>query len=72
MNGYDRQSVKVENYENRAFKKHPSGGEPYSSEDGLSQKLWSVVEREFGPNVADVLVKKLHQAVIDHVAHGSR
>jgi hypothetical protein len=29
--------------------------------------LWLIVEHELGPNAADVLADKLHQAVTDHM-----
>lgn len=66
------QPVKVENYLDRASKLYVKTDEPYSDSTPLPQKLWSVIDREFGPSVADVLAKKLHQAVIDHVTANGR
>jgi hypothetical protein len=65
-----RQTVKVEDLENRSYTKYADGEKPYADNDQLGQKLWSVVNAELGPNAADVLMRKLEQAVIDHVTKG--
>jgi hypothetical protein len=52
----------------RSFCVYAKGAEPYREEDHLAQKLWSIVNFEFGPNVADVLVTKLQCAVEAHVS----
>jgi hypothetical protein len=41
---------------------------PYSNQDTLSAKLWSVVHHEIGPNEADLVASKLVQAVEEHIA----
>jgi hypothetical protein len=41
---------------------------PYTDQDTLQQKLWSVVDREVGPNEADLVTAKLVQAVEEHIA----
>jgi uncharacterized protein (DUF2267 family) len=41
---------------------------PYTDQDTLQQKLWSVVDREVGPNEADLVTSKLVQAVEEHIA----
>ncbi|ANZ35216.1 hypothetical protein BBK82_03160 [Lentzea guizhouensis] len=46
------------------------GERPYADSDQLKQKLWAVVNAELGPNAADNLVGKLHQAVVDHIMKG--
>jgi uncharacterized protein (DUF2267 family) len=40
---------------------------PYTDQDTLQQKLWSVVDREVGPNEADLVTSKLVQAVEEHI-----
>lgn len=65
-----RQPITITDYEDRVLRKYEPGTEPYGKDDELKQKLWCVVAAEFGPNAADVLVKKLHQAVVDHVTNG--
>lgn len=64
------QTVHVDNYRNRVYSRYPAGAEPYSHQDTLDQKLWSVVNTELGPSAADVTTKKLVQAVLDHIAKG--
>jgi hypothetical protein len=56
----------------RAYQRYVPGNEPYGNLDQLSQKPWSVVHREFGPEVADVLTRKLEQAVVDHITKGGQ
>lgn len=56
----------------RAFCTYAGGEEPYDMRDGLAQKLWSVVNFEFGPNVADALVTKLMRAVEQHITKTGR
>jgi hypothetical protein len=66
-----RQTVQVTDYQTRAFQWYPAGQEPYdAAQDTLSQKLWSVVNAELGPNAADTLSHKLGQAVQDHITKG--
>ena len=62
-----RQVVPVEHYNARAFKIYPDGREPYDIQDTLAQKLWFVVNEEFGPSAADVLAHKLQKAVEHHI-----
>jgi hypothetical protein len=64
--------VAVENYLLRSFKAYRRGEEPYDMQDALGQKLWAVVAEEFGPNVADVLVTKLQDAVVHHITKTGR
>jgi hypothetical protein len=60
-------TVRVPNALDRAYKRYADGAWPYSVNDTLDQKLWSVVNRELGPGAADVLVQKLVQAVGVHI-----
>lgn len=66
-----RQIVPVDDYMMRAYARYPDGQRPYdAAQDTLEQKLWSVVKAELGPNAADVLARKLLQAVQDHITTG--
>ncbi|MEV8439132.1 hypothetical protein AB0425_17295 [Actinosynnema sp. NPDC051121] len=64
------QVVQVNDHEHRAHRRYDDNQKPYADSDQLSQKLWSVVNAELGPNAADVLARKLEQAVVDHVTKG--
>jgi len=64
------QVVKIEDHETRSYKKYDDNEKPYDDNDQLEQKLWSVVNAELGPGAADVLTRKLEQAVIDHILKG--
>lgn len=65
-----RQVVQINDRENRSFAAYSDDEKPYVDADQLGQKLWSVVNAELGPNAADVLARKLEQAVVDHVTKG--
>jgi hypothetical protein len=65
-----RQVVKIDDLETRSYTKYDDSEKPYADNDQLGQKLWSVVNAELGPNAADVLMRKLEQAVVDHVTKG--
>jgi hypothetical protein len=65
-----RQVVKIDDRANRNYGKYSDAEKPYADNDLLSQKLWSVVNAEFGPNAADLLMRKLEQAVVDHMVKG--
>lgn len=65
-----RQVVQVNDRLNRKHAGYSDDEKPYVDIDTLGQKLWSVVNAEFGPNAADILAGKLEQAVVDHVTKG--
>lgn len=62
----------IPDYQERAFVAYDAHTAPYQPDDTLNQKLWSVINREFGPNAADVVVEKLMQAVQQHVTRRAR
>ena len=66
------QLVKVEEHSDRSSKLYEPTDKPYGVDTPLPEKLWNVVDREFGPDAPDVLFRKLHQAVIDHVTANGR